>query len=61
LNDEILASIEDDAIEEEIEQSDVFSKWIQQCLCHLEQLILSKPPVPAITYQGSRPYDSSST
>ena len=46
LNDEILASIEDDAIQEEIEQSDMFSEWIQQCLCHLEQLILSKPPPP---------------
>jgi len=57
LNDEILASVEDDAIEEEIEQSDVFSEQIQQCLCYLEQLILSKP---ATTNRGSPPHDSSS-
>jgi len=39
LNDEILASLKDDGIEEEIEQLDVFSERTQQCLCHLEQLI----------------------
>ena len=60
LNDEILASIEDDAIADEIEQSDVFSERIQQCICHVEQLILSKPPLPARTHRTSPPHDSPS-
>ena len=33
LNDEILASVGDDAIEEEINQSDVLSECTQQCIC----------------------------
>ena len=60
LNDEMLASIEDDAIVDEIEQSDVFSERIQQCICHVEQLILSKPPLPARTHRTSPPHDSPS-
>ena len=60
LNDEILASIEEDAIAYEIEQSDVFSERIQQCICHVEQLILSKPPLPARTHRASPPHDSPS-
>lgn len=46
LNDEILASIEDDAIEDEIEQADMFSERLQQSMsCGAADL--SKPPVPA--------------
>ena len=60
LNEEILASIDDDAIEEEIEQSDVFSERMQQSICQVEQLILSKPAQPAVTHRAPPSRDSPS-
>jgi len=60
LNKEILASIDDDAIEEEIEQSDMFSECMQQSICQVEQLILSKPAQPAVTYRAPPSHESPS-
>ena len=60
LNKEILASIDDDAIEEEIEQSDMFSERMQQSICQVEQLILSKPAQPAVTYRAPPSHESPS-
>ena len=45
-NDEVLASIEDDAIAEEIEQADMFSERLQQSICHVEQLISTHRNTP---------------
>ena len=45
LDDEILTLIENDAIDEEIEQADVFSERLQEVICRIEQLILNKPSV----------------
>ena len=60
MNDKILVSVEDDVIEEKIDQSDVFSEHMQQCICHIEQLILSKPSLPAITYKAPQSCDNPS-
>ena len=59
LNDEVLASIEDDAIEEEIEQADVFSERLKQSICHVEQLISTHRNTPPT--HGSSPTTTAST
>ena len=47
LLDEILTLVEDSAIEDEIEQADVFRERLQQTICGVEQLIsLKSSPVP---------------
>ena len=43
LDEEILMLVEDVAIEDEIEQSDVFRERLQQTICGVEHLISSKP------------------
>ena len=59
LNDEVLASIEDDAIEEETEQADVFSERLQQSICHVEQLISTHRNTPPT--HGSSPTTTTDT
>ena len=43
LDEEILMLVEDGAIEDEIEQADVFRERLQQTICGVEHLISSKP------------------
>jgi len=42
LEEEILALVEDSAIDEEIEQADIFREKFPQTVCGIEQLISSK-------------------
>ena len=66
LDDEILTLVEDSAIEDEIEQADVFCERLQQTICGVERLISSKssstvshrstpPPPPESTTTTSEP------
>ena len=59
LDDEILALIDNDAIDDEIEQADVFSERLQQMICRMEQPILKVPSVSST--RSSPPPDRRST
>ena len=53
LNDEILALVDDDAVEDEIEQADMFSERLQQSTINVEQLIASKTLTGTDTCQST--------
>jgi len=59
LDDEILALIDNDAIDDKIEQADVFSERLQQLICRVEQLILNVSSVSST--RSSPPPDRRST
>ena len=48
LDDEILAFIDSDAIDDEIEQADVLSERLQLMICRVEQLILKVSSVSVL-------------
>jgi len=49
LDDEILALVDDEAVEDEIEQADIFKERIQQTVIRVERLITAKSMAPAYT------------
>ena len=49
LDNEILALVNDDGIEEEIEQADVFSERLHQSIISVDQLIASRSSVSTTT------------
>ena len=50
LDEEILTNGDNEAVEDEIEQADVFNKKIQQTVIHLEHLITAKSTLPSHMY-----------
>jgi len=60
LDDEILTLVEDGAIEEEIEQADVFRERLHQTICGVEQLITSKSS-PTLIHRSPPPPPSDSS
>ena len=52
LDNEILALVNDDAVEDEIEQADVFSERLQQSIISVDQLIASRSSIPTATHRS---------
>jgi len=48
LDKEILTHVDDEAVEDEIEQADVFKERIQQIVIHLERLVTTKSTPPFV-------------
>ena len=61
LDNEILALVNDNAIDDEIEQTDVFSERLQQSLISVDQLISSKSAATATRGSLSTPHTTEST
>ena len=62
LDNEILALVNDDAVEEEIEQVDVFSERLQQSIISVDQLIASRSFIPTATHRSlSTPNNTETT
>ena len=58
LDEEILALVEDSAIDEEIEQADIFREKLQQTVCGIERLISSKSS-STVTHTRTAPESTS--
>jgi len=58
LDEEILALVEDSAIDEEIEQADIFCEKLQQTVCDIERLICSKSS-STVTHTKTAPESTS--
>lgn len=61
LNNEILVLVDDDAVEDEIKQADVFSKRLQQSIINVEQLIASKSLTGTATHRSTSTPSTSDT
>ena len=61
LDNEILALVNDDAIDDEIEQADVLSERLQQSIISVDQLISSKSAATATRGSLSTPRTTEST
>ena len=53
LNNEILVLVDNDAVEDEIEQADMFSERLQQSIINVEQLIASKSLTGTATHRST--------
>ena len=61
LDQEILALVEDSALEDEIEQADVFKERLQQSLITTDRLIILKNAVPIAATGGPHPRTTTAT